>query len=432
MSEVSIPQEMLDHLRQQAAVLRNLQQTARIGWWKVDFDARTFYCSDILQNLLQFERMPVAFEDFRRLIHPDHRGRVIRQFTLFADSGLYDEEFPVQSRMGYVWLHSRLGTRELDAGGHRVAEGYMQYVEPEAAIHSRAETAQVRLRELLNRHNSLSQSLLTLLKDPDSGDVITETLENLLHQFDGDRVYIFEYDWDKGEHSCTYEVTQPDIAPEIDRLQHMSIDDSPWWNAQIVNHVPIVLDDLDMLPAEAVVEKEVLAVQGIRSLIVVPLVSHEGTWGYLGIDMVGRSRIWSEMDQQWFLSISNIISVCMELKKSEMQVRREKEYFRNLYINMPMGYIRLRVVFDRDGRPADYRFVEVNPAFEALTMIPGDETLGRSIREFMPLITDEMLGTLDKVALDSSVVSSRQTMLVGERYFSTTIFSSDATILPIT
>ena len=81
MSKVFIPQETLDHLRQQAAILRNLQQPARIGWRKVDFDAREFYCSDLQESLLQFGTMPVAFEDFRRLIHPDHRERVVRQFT---------------------------------------------------------------------------------------------------------------------------------------------------------------------------------------------------------------------------------------------------------------------------------------------------------------------------------------------------------------
>lgn len=69
----------------------------------------------------------------------------------------------------------------------------------------------------------------------------------------------------------------------------------------------------------------------------VPLLSKKGVWGYMGIDIVKRYRNWSNADYQWFTSLANIISICIELRKSEKKAKEERQDLNNLYRHMPMA-----------------------------------------------------------------------------------------------
>lgn len=107
------------------------------------------------------------------------------------------------------------------------------------------------------------------------------------------------------------------------------------------------------MPDEAFREREVLAMQDIKSLIAVPLLSRDKVWGYAGIDIVNRPRRWTGEDFQWFSSLINIISLCIELQRSEREAQSERKYLQSLYHHMPLGYAQLRVIRDEQGKPVD-------------------------------------------------------------------------------
>lgn len=425
MSKATVSEQELESLRRDAERFRNLQQVAHVGWWKADFTAREACFSEILADILQVGPEPVPFERCAELIHPDYRERVMHSLDMFPEVDFYDESFPVRSKVGDIWMHSQLASKETGPDGHLFAQGFMRYLSVQEAQHTRESASHMQLKELLTRQNNLSQSLLMLLKHSDEQDVITGLLENLLHQFDGDRTYIFEYDWAKQTHSCRYEVVRDGVTPEIDSLQDIPIDLTLWWSERLKENLPIILSDLDELPPEADGVKAVLAPQGIKSLMVVPLINREGTWGYIGVDIVGQYRIWNEADRQWFLSLANIISVCIELKRSEATIRKEKEYFRNIYMHMPLGYAKMRVAYDPQGKPADYLLEEYNPAVEQILHVQLTGMVGRSIREPGFLISEEIWTDLYETVTRRTVVSNKLYKVRNNRYFNAIVFSTD-------
>ena len=425
MSKATVSEQELESLRRDAERFRNLQQVAHVGWWKADFTAREACFSEILADILQVGPEPVPFERCAELIHPDYRERVMRSLDMFPEVDFYDESFPVRSKVGDIWMHSQLASKETGSDGHLFAQGFMRYLSVQEAQHTRESVSHMQLKELLTRQNNLSQSLLTLLKHSDEEDVITELLESLLHQYEGDRTYIFEYDWAKRTHSCRYEVVRDGVTPEIDGLQDIPIDLTLWWSQRLKNNLPIILSDLDELPAEAADVKAVLASQGIKSLMVVPLINREGTWGYIGVDIVGQYRVWNEVDRQWFLSLANIISVCIELKRSEATIRKEKEYFRNIYMHMPLGYAKMRVAYDPSGKPADYLLEEYNPAVEQILHVQLANMVGRSIREPGFLISEEIWTDLYETVTRRTIVSNKLYKFRTNRYFNAIVFSTD-------
>ena len=165
---------------------------------------------------------------------------------------------------------------------------------------------------MLCRQNFVSQSLLRFLRDEAVESCIADILRDILNLYNGKgRVYIFEYDEIYAHHSCIYEVVSEGVSAEIDNLQDMPASESKWWSEQILSGKPIILNTLEQLLEEAPDEYQILVVQGIKSLMVTPLMTGDRVWGYMGIDLVETYHDWSNEDFQWFSSLGNIINICI-------------------------------------------------------------------------------------------------------------------------
>ena len=92
-------------------------------------------------------------------------------------------------------------------------------------------------------------------------------------------------------------------------------------------HIPSVAD----LPPEAAAEREILEPQGIRSLIVVPLVFGVDLMGFLGFDSVRVAKTWADDDISLLRIVGEIIVNGLERKRAEDALRRSEESIRALY-----------------------------------------------------------------------------------------------------
>ena len=71
--------------------------------------------------------------------------------------------------------------------------------------------------------------------------------------------------------------------------------------------------------------------------------------------------------------------------------------WRGLFERMAEGFFVAEALRDAAGRMTDFRFVEVNPAFERLTGIPVKQALGRPVREVIPGVQDDLIRTYARV-----------------------------------
>ena len=83
-------------------------------------------------------------------------------------------------------------------------------------------------------------------------------------------------------------------------------------------------------------------------------------------------------------------------KWADAALRESEERYRTLFSSIDEGFCVLEVLFDGDGRPADYRFVEYNPAFERHTGLTN--ALGRTARELVPDLDPFWFETYGRVA----------------------------------
>ncbi len=104
-------------------------------------------------------------------------------------------------------------------------------------------------------------------------------------------------------------------------------------------------------------------------------------------------------DRNGLARLFGIVQDITERKMAEMALRESEEKYRTLFREMLDGFALHEIICDDAGRPVDYRFLAVNPAFERLTGLKAEDVLGRTVREVLPGIEPEWIGSYGHVAL---------------------------------
>ena len=101
----------------------------------------------------------------------------------------------------------------------------------------------------------------------------------------------------------------------------------------------------------------------------------------------------------------------------------EGETYRALFNAMTEGFALHEVVHDSGGKPYDYRFLEVNPAFEKITGLRSKDIIGRTIRSVLPNMESDWIRHYGEVAQNGRPVRFEIYARELERYFQVMAFT---------
>jgi PAS domain S-box-containing protein len=141
-----------------------------------------------------------------------------------------------------------------------------------------------------------------------------------------DRAYVFQFRDDGTKMDNTHEWCVEGIEPHIQRLVGLSTDEYAWLLKVIrdgeAHHIPRVAD----LPPEAAVEKKEWELEGIRSLICMPMAYGSEIIGFLGFDSVRAEKEWDDDNIALLKIVGEIFSNALEKKRAE-EAQHEREHF---------------------------------------------------------------------------------------------------------
>jgi PAS domain S-box-containing protein len=110
-----------------------------------------------------------------------------------------------------------------------------------------------------------------------------------------DRVYIFDYNYEKETISNLYEWCAKGIDPQIEHLQNLPFSEVPVWVETHSRGESIVIPNVFQLPTS--VFREMIEVQGIQSLVAIPMMDGNRCIGFVGFDAVKNLRSFSEEER---------------------------------------------------------------------------------------------------------------------------------------
>ena len=132
--------------------------------------------------------------------------------------------------------------------------------------------------------DTLVNCITILAEEQNINKAINKLLKVLNDYFNGDRAYLFEFDYEKQTTSNSYEYAADGITPQIDVLQDVPLDVIDTWIKMFEETGTFYISSLGKDVDKDSDTYRILEMQEIESLIAVPLVKNKKIIGFLGID----------------------------------------------------------------------------------------------------------------------------------------------------
>ena len=128
-------------------------------------------------------------------------------------------------------------------------------------------------------------------------------------------------------------------------------------------------------------ERAAYAAVQVGAYVGVPLIKNGEFVVGLGVHVQGP-RAWTPAEVALIEETAERTWAAVERARAEEALARSERHYRLLFDSIDQGLCTLQVLFDEQGRPHDYRFLQTNAAFEQQTGI--HQGVGRRMREFAP------------------------------------------------
>ncbi len=138
--------------------------------------------------------------------------------------------------------------------------------------------------------------------------------------------------------------------------------------------------------------------------------------------VVGLLQFNDRRKDQFSPEIIDILEdIATHVGEAILRKRAEQDY-RTLFHEMLEGFAVHEILCDKQGRPVDYRFLAVNPAFENMTGLKSEQIAGRTVREVLPETEPEWIEIFGRVALTGEPAFFQQYSATLGKHFEVTAF----------
>jgi len=114
-----------------------------------------------------------------------------------------------------------------------------------------------------------------------------------------------------------------------------------------------------------------------------------------------------------------------ESRRMEGALHASEERFHALFQTMTEAFVLCKVITDDQGKPVDFLYIDVNPAYEAHVGIPSSEVEGKTVREVIPGIEAYWTETLGNVGLTGKPATIENYLASLGRWFEVRAYSPE-------
>jgi len=111
-----------------------------------------------------------------------------------------------------------------------------------------------------------------------------------------------------------------------------------------------------------------------------------------------------------------------EHKQTSEKLRESEEKYRLLFTKMIDGFALCEIIVDNNGKPNDYKFISVNPAFEQLTGLKAEKIIGKTALKVLSKIEQVWIEIYGEVALSGKSIEFENYHTELNKYFKINAF----------
>ncbi len=362
----AVRREGEDALRASEAQLRFALHAGRFGAWTLDLANGDLTTSDICRiNFGRDVAAPFGYDDLRGAVHPDDRARMAAAVDATIATGAdYDIEYRVITPAGEVrWVLIRAQPAYGPDGAPRSLTGV---------------SIDITTRKRDEARKSCLVELADAIRDAHDPDDLAYAAAAILGRALGvSRVGYATIDPELETLHVGRNWTAPGVESMPGKLHlrdYGSFVDSLKCGDLVA--IADIRDDHRTAAAAAALEA-----RRVRAFVNQPVVEQGRLRAVLCVDHT-EAREWTPDDLALVKEIGERTRTAVERARVDAALRDSEQRYRTLFESVESGFCVFEMVFDDDGRPVDYVFLEVNPAFAAQTGL--HDALGRRISELAP------------------------------------------------
>lgn len=282
------------------------------------------------------------------------------------------------------------------------------------------------LQDRLDGEKRIAQALMLMLKKY-NGNYEEDIMRIVLERYQADRAFLFKFDWEKNTNSNLYEVNSEGIPAEIQNLQDLPNEALAEHLEKFRQGIPLIVNNVDQMKVNSYRGprqlKQVFQQLNLKSAILFPMHIFGELWGFVGMETVKNERIWSEDDIEWLKAFTDVLSIGVSQRFTMAKADNNERRFTELFQNIPVGYIRHRIICNEDHQPIDYEILEINPAFERLTGIKKQQCVGKKASQINNSLKFELLKNYSEVAFSGKQVQFDYFAPLFNKWFYSVLYS---------
>ena len=153
---------------------------------------------------------------------------------------------------------------------------------------------------------------------------IQDALARIGQAVASDHSFLFQLADDDQTMSNTHEWCAEGVSGLTQALQKLSTIDFPWLMHPLQRNEAVPIQSLAAIPDPGL--RDLLARQGIRSLLVIPMVRGDELLGFVGLASVGSERAWSESEQDMLRIAADTLAGAVARQRLEMELHYRAQH----------------------------------------------------------------------------------------------------------
>lgn len=393
---------------------------AAVGLSEISLDGKFQTVNDELCRILGRSRSELLGQTIADVTDSEDVAKSLEQFQHLIETGKKVSLDKRYSRPDstIVWANSSL-TRLDDEQGHPRA---VLAVTVDISDRVRIEEERERTEAIIRRAaelNAFRVSLTDALRPLANSIEVQETASRILGEYLGvNRVVYFEV---QGDDYVVERDYVNGIAPLTGRYAMSSFGDA--LIAAFRRGESVASSDVTSDSTLSAAQRSMYAAIQNAAHLGIPLIKEGEFVAGLAIHSA-TPRTWTPDEVALAEEVAERTWAAVERARAEANLRESEEKYRTLFESIDEGFAVCEMIFDAQGKPYDYRFLQVNPAFAELTGLV--EAAGKTARELVPNLEQEpWIETYGNVVLTGKPIRFEQQSILMNRWFDVNAFCVD-------